>query len=134
MIDQVDAIIEIASWRGTASRDYSGMNVKTDHYYGFIWDSMASSRAATNQVWVIACNAVGTHKISGAEFWGGSGLWAPSGMKLIQASHDSEELLIIHNVDIKKEKQLEEDDFLYYQDFTEVYSPIEGKRAFTRVE
>ena len=133
MVDKVDAIIEIASWRGTASRDYPSMNVETDHYYGFLWDSMMSSRAATNQVWVIGCNAVGTHGISGAQFWGGSGLWAPSGLNLIQTSHDKEELLIIHNINITKEKQFEEDDFWYYRDFIEIYRPIEGKRAFTRV-
>lgn len=132
MVDKVDAIIEIASWRGTASRDYPGMNVETDYYYGFIWDTMISSRAATNQVWVIGCNAVGTHGISGAQFWGGSGLWAPSGMKLIEASHDNEELLVIHNINITKEKQSEEEDFWYYRDFSEIYSLIEGKRAFTR--
>ena len=134
MVDKVDAIIQVASWRGTASRDYPGMNVEPDHYYGFIWDSMISSRAATNQVWVIGCNAVGTHGISGAQFWGGSGLWAPSGMRLIEASHNNEELLVIHNIDIKKEKQFEEDDFWYYRDFIEIYNPIEGKRAFTRVD
>ena len=134
MVNKVDAIIEIASWRGTGTRTYPNMNIKTDDYYGFIWDSMASSRAATNQVWVIACNAVGTHGISGARFWGGSGLWAPSGMKLVQASHYDEELLVIHSIDIKKEKQFEESDFDYYNDFIEIYSPIEGKRAFTRVD
>ena len=133
MVNQVDAIIEIASWRGTASRDYPGMDVETDHYYGFIWDLMISSRAATNQVWVIGCNAVGTHGISGAQFWGGSGLWAPSGMKLIEASHYDEELLVIHNVNITGEKQREEDDFWYYGDFIEIYRPIEGERAFTRM-
>ena len=133
MVDQVDAMIEIASWRGTASRDYPGMDVETDHYYGFLWDSMISSRAATNQVWIIGCNAVGTHGISHAQFWGGSGLWAPSGLKLIQASHDQEQLLVINNIDITKEKQFEESDFYYYRDFAEIYTPIEGKRAFTRV-
>lgn len=133
MVNQVDAIIEIASWRGPASRDYPGMNVETDQYYGFIWDLMISSRAATNQVWVIGCNAVGTHGISGAQFWGGSGLWAPSGMKLIEASHDNEELLVIHNVNITGEKLREEDDFWYYGDFIEIYRLIEGKRAFTRM-
>jgi len=134
MINKVDAIIEIASWRGTGSRNYPNMNVKTDDYYGFIWDLMASSRAATNQVWVIACNAVGIHGISGDRFWGGSGLWAPSGMKLIQASHYDEELLVIRNINIEKEKQFEENDFDYYDDFIEIYSPIEGERAFTRMK
>ena len=109
------------------------MDVETDHYYGFIWDLMISSRAATNKVWVIGCNAVGTHGISGARFWGGSGLWAPSGMKLIEASHDTVELLVIHNVNITGEKLREEDDFCYYHDFVEIYRLIEGERAFTRM-
>ena len=133
MLNQVDAMIEIASWRGTASRDYPGMDVEADHYYGFLWDSMISTRAATNQVWIIGCNAVGTHGISGAQFWGGSGLWAPSGLKLIQASHDHEQLLVVNNINITKAKQFEESDFYYYRDFVEIYSPLEGKRAYTRV-
>jgi len=54
-------------------------------------------------------------------------------MKLIEASHDNEELLVIHNVNITGEKLREEDDFWYYGDFVEIYRPIEGERAFTRM-
>ena len=133
-IDEVDAIIQIASWRSLARRDYPDMNVGSDTYYGDLWNMVLPATAAMNQVWIIACNAVGEHGISGAHFWGGSGLWAPSGLKLLQASNIHEELLIIHNVDIKGQKAFEKDDFNYAFDFSSVYRPIEGKRAFTRVE
>jgi predicted amidohydrolase len=133
-IEEVDAIIQIASWRSLARRDYPGMNVGSDTYYGKLWDMVMPGIAATKQVWIIACNAVGQHGISGAHFWGGSGLWAPSGLKLLQASNINEELLIIHNVDIKGQLEWEKDDFNYAFDFGSVYRRIEGKRAFTRIE
>jgi len=85
-IDEVDALIQLASWRAMARRDYPEMNVKTDTYYGYLWDVMMAATAATNQIWVIACNAVGVHAMTGARFWGGSGIWAPSGLPLLQAS------------------------------------------------
>jgi len=133
-VDEADAIIQIASWRSHAHRDYPLMNVGSDTYYGKLWDMVLPAVAATNQVWIIACNAVGQHGISGVHFWGGSGVWAPSGLNLVQASNIHEELLIIHNVDIKGQKQWEKDDFHYAFDFSSVYRPIEGKRAFTRLE
>ena len=132
-IDRVDAIVEIASWRAIAARDYPGMNVATDTYYADLWDMLLPATAAMNQVWIIACNAVGKHPISGAAFWGGSGLWAPSGLKLLQASHIHEELLVIHNVDIQGQRQVERDDFDYAVDFDSVYRPVKGKRAFSRI-
>ena len=73
MVDNVDAIVEIASWRGASTRDYPALNVRTDHYYGDLWNTVLAASAAINQVWVIACNAVGRHGITGARFWGGSG-------------------------------------------------------------
>lgn len=133
-IDKVDAVVQIASWRSLARRDYAKMNVQTDTYYGYLWDLMLAATSATNQVWTIACNAVGTHGISGVKFWGGSGVWAPSGMPLVQASHDQEELLIVHNIDIKAQRQAEHDDFNYALDFNSVYRPIAGKRTFTRID
>jgi len=131
-IDKVDAIIEVASWRGLAFREYPGMNVGTDLYYAELWEMLISAMAATNQVWIIACNAVGRHGISGAHFAGGSGLWAPSGLNLLKASRLNEELLIIHNVDIHGQREIEKDDFNYALDFEAIYRPVEGKRAFTR--
>ena len=132
MGDNVDAIIQIASWRAASLRDYPGMNVRTDLYYGALWDTVMAASSATNQVWTIACNAVGRHAISGAAFWGGSGIWAPSGMKLIQASHFNEELLIVHNLDIRGERQVELEDFDYGLDFRTIYKPMGDGRIFTR--
>lgn len=132
-IENVDAVIEIASWRSLAFRDYPGMNVGTDTYYAALWDMILPAQAATNQVWIIACNAVGRHEITGAEFAGGSGLWSPSGMKLVQASRFNEELLIVHNIDIHGQLQIEKDDFNYALDFSAIYRPVECKRRFARI-
>ena len=88
--------------------------------------------SATNQVWTIACNAVGAHGVTGDSFWGGSGIWAPSGICLIQASRVSEELVIVHNVDIKGAQDSEKDDFDYAFDFKQIYRPLEGGSTFSR--
>lgn len=133
MVDKVYAFIQVASWRGSSERDYPGMEVTVDHYYGFIWDLMVSSQAAFNQTWIFASNAVGKQVRGNYEFWGGSGLWAPSGVKLLEASHSQEELIVVHNVDIMGEVDKEHDDFFYYNDFIRVYNPIEGLRTFTRM-
>jgi hypothetical protein len=132
MGDNVDAIIQLASWRAASLRDYPGMNVRTDLYYGELWDMVMAASSATNQVWTIACNAVGRHPISGAAFWGGSGIWAPSGLKLIQASYFNEELLIVHNLDIRGEREVELEDFDYGIDFRTIYKPMGDGRIFTR--
>ena len=133
MGDNVDGIIEIASWRSASLRDYPGLNVRTDLYYGELWDMVMAASSATNQVWTIACNAVGRHGISGATFWGGSGIWAPSGLKLIQASHFNEELLIVHNLNIRGERQAELVDFDYGIDFRDIYQPMGDGYSFTRM-
>ena len=133
MFDKVDAVVELASWRGPAEREYPGMNVKNSNYYGFQWDLMAPSQAAFNQIWVIAANAVGTQQRGNYKFWGGSGVWAPSGLELIQASNDSQELIVVHNLDIKGQTKFEHDDFFYYDDFIKIYDPIMDKRSFTRM-
>jgi predicted amidohydrolase len=133
-IDQVDAVIEVASWRAEARREYPGMNVGTDTYYGELWDMTMSAKSAINQVWTIACNAVGRHGVTGVQFWGGSGIWAPSGLKLVQASHFHEELLIVHNVDIQGQRKFEKDDFNYALDFEAIYRPVDGQRTFTRID
>ncbi len=120
-IDGVDAIVTMAAWHSQAIREYEKMNTRTDHYYGFLWDLMNASKAAYNQVWSLGSNWVGRHKKSLEYFWGGSGLWAPSGMKLLQASNINEELLIIRNIDIKGQRDREQDDFNYKIDFRELY-------------
>ena len=132
MVEEVDAIVQIASWRAAGHRDYPRMNQRTDHYYGDLWDSVIAASSATNQVWTIACNAVGNHGVSGVPFWGGSGIWAPSGICLIQASHVREELVIVHNVDIEGARDAEKDDFDYAFDFKQVFRPVDGGRTFTR--
>jgi predicted amidohydrolase len=123
--DSVDAIVQIASWRGASSREYPMMNVRTDLYYGELWDVVLAATSAQNQVWTIACNAVGQHGVTGEAFWGGSGVWAPSGIRLVQASHFLEELLIVRNLDIKGGRRLELDDFNYEFDFREVHRPMQ---------
>jgi predicted amidohydrolase len=132
MADDVDAIVEVASWRAAATRDYPGLNVRTDHYYGDLWNSVLAASAATSQAWIIACNAVGRHPISGAAFWGGSGVWAPSGLCLLQASNLNEELLLVHNLDITGVRKAEKDDFDYAIDFKAIYRPMESSRTYTR--
>ncbi|CAA9504038.1 MAG: hypothetical protein AVDCRST_MAG53-2315 [uncultured Solirubrobacteraceae bacterium] len=132
MVEKVDAIVQIASWRAAGARDYAGMNRRTDHYYGELWDCVMPAASATNQVWTIACNAVGGHGVSGVPFWGGSGIWAPSGICLIQASHVQEELVIVHNVDIEGAQESEKDDFDYAFDFKQIYRPLEDGSTFTR--
>ena len=132
MFDEPDAIIANSSWRGSGERNYPQMNVKTDHYYGYLWDILMPAMAAANQSWIISSNAVGTHAISGAKFWGGSGIWAPSGLEFVQGSHQDEELIVIHNIDIIGEKKFEKADFDYAVDFKKIYKEVQGKRAFSR--
>lgn len=131
-LDGVDAMIEVASWRSAATRDYAGMNVRTDLYYGELWDMVMAASSATNQVWTIACNAVGRHPISDVAFWGGSGIWAPSGMCLVQASNINEELLIVHNLNVGETRAAELDDFDYAFDFKTVYRESAEASRFTR--
>ncbi|HEU5302602.1 MAG TPA: carbon-nitrogen hydrolase family protein [Acidimicrobiia bacterium] len=129
--DHVDAIVQIASWRAASSREYPRMNVRTELYYGELWDSVLGAASAQNQLWTIACNAVGRHGITGEAFWGGSGIWAPSGIKLVQASHFNEELLVVRNLDIQGGRQFELDDFNYEFDFRQVYRPMAAGPAVT---
>ncbi|HKJ36282.1 MAG TPA: carbon-nitrogen hydrolase family protein [Solirubrobacterales bacterium] len=132
VIDGVDALVEVASWRAAATRDYPLMNVRTDLYYGELWDLTMAAASATNQVWTIACNAVGRHPVSDVAFWGGSGIWAPSGIPLVQASNINEELLIVHNLNIQETRAAELDDFNYAFDFNEIYRRHTEGSTFTR--
>lgn len=105
------------------------MNVRTDLYYGDLWDKVLAAASAQNQVWTIACNAVGVHEITGAAFWGGSGIWAPSGINIVQASHFVDELLVVHNLDIHGARQFELNDFDYEFDFRQVHRPVDEGTA-----
>ena len=132
MVDGCDAMIQIASWRAEAAREYARLNVRTPHYYADLWDTVIPATSATNQVWTLACNAVGVHGVTGARFCGGSGIWAPSGLCLIQASRTHEELLIVHNLDITGARDAEREDFDYAIDFKEIYRPLGESRGFSR--
>lgn len=130
--DNVDAVIQIACWRAAASREYPLMNVRTDEYYGDLWNNVIAASSAQNQVWTIACNAVGRHEMTEALYWGGSGVWAPSGLPLVQASHFEEELLIVHNLDIRGAREFELADFDYEFDFRQVYRRMDEGERYTR--
>ncbi|TVR29194.1 MAG: carbon-nitrogen hydrolase family protein [Spirochaetaceae bacterium] len=123
--DHVDAIVTMAHWRSEAVREYASMNIMTDHYYGYLWDLMNSSKAAYNQVWSLAANAVGPHDVNGNYFWGGSGIWAPSGLSIVQASNITAELILVHNLDIQGQLSRERDDFNYRIDFSRFYNHID---------
>ncbi len=123
--ERVDALVTMAAWRSQAIREYEKMNVRTDRYYGYLWDLMNASNAAYNQIWSLGSNWVGRHAKGLDNYWGGSGVWAPSGMNLLQASNINEELLIIHNIDIKGQSAMERDDFNYKIDFEQFYRQIE---------
>lgn len=127
--DGVDAIIQVASWRAGSNREYPQMNVRCDRYYGQLWDTTMAASSAQNQVWTFAANAVGRHGVSGETFWGGSGVWAPSGLCLLQASHHNDELLVVHNVDVVGARRFELDDFNYEFDFRQVHRPMEDAVA-----
>ncbi|MFO7951412.1 MAG: carbon-nitrogen hydrolase family protein [Bacillota bacterium] len=134
-LDGADAIVTMAAWHSEAVREYTMMNARTDHYYGFLWDLMNSSKAAYNQVWSLGSNWVGLHEKSREYLWGGSGMWAPSGMKLLQASNINEELLIVRNLDIKGQRDKEQDDFNYRIDFEQFYRNMAyGKECIYYVE
>ena len=122
--DHVDAMVTMAHWRSEAVREYPWMNIMTDHYYGYLWNIMNASKAAYNQVWSLASNVVGPHDITGNYFWGGSGIWAPSGMPVVQASNITPELILVHNLDIKRQRFKELDDFDYFIDFSKFYKQI----------
>lgn len=131
--DHVEAIMQTACWRALALRDYPTMNVRTDQYYGQLWDMVAPAASAIHQTWTIACNAVGRHEISNEMYWGGSGIWAPSGLRLIYGSNIQEELLVVHNLEIQNQRELEKDDFDYAFDFRQVYRPMKGTATWSRM-
>jgi predicted amidohydrolase len=135
LVHKVNAIIQLASWRATGSGKSGKRKYKlicngepcdrvSENYWGFQWDTMISDRAATNQVWMIGANAVGYQKRGNYQFWGGSGLWAPSGIKIAEASHSAEELIIFRNVPIIQQYESEETSFDLKKDFDRVYAPV----------
>jgi predicted amidohydrolase len=134
-VHKVNAIIQLASWRATGSGESGKRKYKlicngalcdrlSENYWGFQWETMISDRAATNQVWMIGANAVGYQKRGNYQFWGGSGLWAPSGIKIAEASHTAEELIIFRNVPIRQQYTIERTNFNLKKDFDRVYAPV----------
>jgi len=116
LVDRVDAVILTAAWRGPATRTYTGLGLKEEYYYGRLWEMLIPAQAAATQAWFFAANAVGCHRISQATFWGGSGVWAPSGLPLLRAGHEGEELLILHHIPLSEECRRERADFDYRSD------------------
>jgi predicted amidohydrolase len=116
LVDRVDAVILTAAWRGPAPRRYSGLGIDENDYYGRLWELLIPAQAAAAQAWFFAANAVGSHAISGATFWGGSGVWAPSGLPLLRAAHDMEELLVLRHIPLVDESRRERADFDYRAD------------------
>lgn len=122
---KVDGIIVNAAWRKEGKREYKGLNIREDAYYQVQWDIMIQALAGKNQAWVLAANAVGPHAIEGMNYCGGSGVWAPSGINTIKASDVEDELLILHNIDIKKEIKKEREDFCFVDDISFVHQYID---------
>lgn len=123
--DEVDTIITMACWRTEAVREYPSLNLRLDNYYQFIWRLMHSALAAHNQVWSIGVNCVGRFEKTGGRFCGESGAWSPSGIPLIHASDEEEELIVIRDLDIRGHMRHQaKEDFDYSLDFDEVYRHI----------
>lgn len=123
--DEVDVIITLAAWRMEAVREYPLLNLKIDNYYQFIWGLMHSALAAHNQVWSIGANCVGVFEKTAGRFCGESGIWSPSGIPLVHASHEEEELIVIRNLEIWGHmRHHETEHFDYSLDFDEVYREI----------
>jgi predicted amidohydrolase len=123
--DEVDAIITLAAWRMEAVRKYPLLNLQLDNYYQFIWSLMHSALAAHNQVWSIGANCVGVFEKTGSRFCGESGVWSPSGIQLVHASHKEEELIVIRHLEIRGHMRHQaKEHFDYSLDFDEVYRNI----------
>jgi len=123
--DEVDVMITTAAWRTEAVRDYSLLGIRLNNYYQFIWRLMNSALAAHNQVWSIGANCVGVFEKTGGRFCGESGVWSPSGIPLVHASHEEEELIVVRNLEIRGHMRHQaKEDFDYSLDFDEVYRDI----------
>ncbi len=123
--DGVDAIINSAAWRRDSVREYPELNYRIDNYYEYIWDLKHAALASHNQVWSIGCTCCGIFDKTHNYFVGGSGFWSPSGIPLVQASKDYEELLILRNLDITKHMRNQAvEDFDYSLDFDAVWRKV----------
>lgn len=119
-IPKVDALIVNAAWRKQGVREYSSLKIKDDSYYKTQWDILLPALACHYQVWIMAANAVGPHSLAGLDYCGSSGIWAPSGINMINGSDTKEELLILHNIDIFGEIKAEKEEFCFIDDFRDI--------------
>jgi len=55
-----------------------------------------------------------------------------SGIRLAQASHDHEELLIVRGMEIADQRRIEKADFDYAAECLRAYHPIAERRALSR--
>jgi len=127
--DEVDVIITTAAWRTEAVRQYPLLDLRMDNYYQYIWRLMHSALAAHNQVWSLGANCVGPFEKTGGRFCGESGVWSPSGIPLVHASHEEEELVVIRNLEIRGHMRHQaREDFDYGLDFDEVYREMKDTK------
>jgi predicted amidohydrolase len=127
--DEVDVMITTAAWRTEAVREYPLLDLRIDNYYQFIWRLMNSALAAHNQVWSIGANCVGVFEKTGGRFCGESGVWSPSGIPLVHASDEEEELVVIRNLEIRGHMRHQaKEHFDYSLDFDEVYREIKDMK------
>ena len=66
--------------------------------------------------------AVGVHPVSGAEFRGPP-VFAPSGVDRVKGIHRSGKLIILHDIDITRQRTHEKADFDYAADFFDARPP-----------
>ena len=71
---------------------------------------------------VICLQCCRYQKCGNYNFWGNSGIWTPAGIPLAKASDKTDELIIIHNIELKKEIEREHSDFYYFDDYKKYYS------------
>ncbi len=120
--DDVDILVTSAAWRTEATRVYPMLNLEMNDYYRYIWNLKHAAMASHNQVWSIGANCTGTFEKTGGRFCGRSGAWSPSGIPLVHASGEEEELLIMRNIEISGHMRHQAiEDFDYRLELNEVY-------------
>jgi hypothetical protein len=68
---------------------------------------------------------VGYQKKGRYDFWGDSGIWAPSGIRIAYGPNNKgEELIVVENIPIKDEVNTELQSFDYDTDFLKIYKSV----------
>ena len=119
---KADLLIVTAAWRRQGRRDYPGLGIREQDVYQGMWETLVRALAAQNQVWVMAANCVGPHSLRELNYSGSSGIWAPSGINLIQGSDTREELLVLKNIPVQQELAKEREEFGVLKDFKLVHA------------